>query len=219
MLFRTLRNNAAFLLPYMVLLLAVLPVLSLYNKEDIHLWINGHYSAFGDTFFRIITFMGDGLFFILPACIMLFFSARHLLFLMSSYLGTGLAVQLLKRLAFPHVARPSVFLQDHSLHLVDGVTLLQGRSFPSGHAASAFSLFLCIALLADGKTVKFLCLVMATLVAFSRVYLSQHFLADIYAGSLIGTSGTLAFYLLFYGTERPWYSWRVQKLFSHEKKT
>ena len=37
---------------------------------------------------------------------------------------------------------------------------------------------------------------LALLVAFSRVYLSQHFLNDIYAGSLLGTASALLAWLI-----------------------
>ena len=48
---------------------------------------------------------------------------------------------------------------------------------------------------------------MACLVAFSRVYLSQHFLIDIFAGSMIGVSVTLTLYLVFYHDDQKWYHW------------
>lgn len=218
MLLKTLKNNAFFLIPYLIVILIIVPVFILFSKPEIHLWINQHNSPFFDWFFRHLTFLGDGLFIILPALILLFFSLRHFVFLVTAYFSTGLITQLLKRLIFEDVVRPSKYFQDLShLHLVDGVQMLSGRSFPSGHSTSAFALFLCLALISNNRYIKLLCFLFACLVSFSRVYLSQHFLIDIFAGSIIGSLGTIAFYQLFYHDDRKWHTWSIQKLYKHDQ--
>ncbi|HLO59919.1 MAG TPA: phosphatase PAP2 family protein [Bacteroidales bacterium] len=214
MLRKTLKDNILFFLPYILILLLILPVLLNYNKGDLHLMINRHHTAFFDVLFALLTYLGDGLFIIVPAVILLFFSVRHTAFLVTAYVSTGLITQVLKRVFFEGSMRPSVMLKDAGLYLVEGVDMLHGRSFPSGHATSAFALFLSLALILRNRCLKFLCFIMACLVAFSRVYLSQHFLIDITAGSMIGTLGTLAVYMLFYKKERNWYTWKIQDLFS-----
>jgi membrane-associated phospholipid phosphatase len=157
--------------------------------------------------------MGDGLFVIAPAIILLFFSLRHFVFLACAYLGSGLIAQILKRVFFEDMERPSRYLSGAAqLHLVDGVDLLSERSFPSGHSTSAFALFLCLALISKNKTFKFVSFILACLTAFSRVYLSQHFIMDIYAGSIIGTMSAIGFYYLFYSREREWHAWSLNKL-------
>jgi membrane-associated phospholipid phosphatase len=45
---------------------------------------------------------------------------------------------------------------------------------------------------------KFCWFILALLAAFSRTYLSQHWLVDIYFGSLIGFSFSVFFYFMFY---------------------
>jgi membrane-associated phospholipid phosphatase len=220
MLYKTLKNNTFFLIPYMTVLLILVPVLLQYSKPDIHLWINRYHSGFFDWFFSVITFLGDGLFIIIPAIILLLFSLRHFTYLLVAYFSTGLFTQLLKRVFFGDVARPSRYFADIApLHLVDGVKMLGGRSFPSGHATSAFALFLCIACITDNRYIKLTCFVMACLVAFSRVYLSQHFLIDIYFGSIIGCTGALAFYIVFYRNNRRWHAWTLQKPFKNDERT
>jgi membrane-associated phospholipid phosphatase len=217
MLHKTLKNNAFFLLPYLIVLTGLVPIFILYTKPEIHVWINQHNSAFFDWFFRHITFLGDGLFIIVPALILLFFSLRHVVFLLTAYFSTGLITQLLKRLFFEDAARPSKYFRELSpLHLVDGIKMLSGRSFPSGHSTTAFALFLCLALIASNRYIKLICFILACLVAFSRVYLSQHFLIDVFAGSIIGSLGTIAFYQLFYHDDRNWHTWSVQKLFKDD---
>ena len=75
---------------------------------------------------------------------------------------------------------------DYQLYLVPDVHQLAWRSFPSGHTAAAFAVFFGLALMTNSKLVQIACFVMAVGVAYSRIYLSQHFLMDVVAGSAIG---------------------------------
>jgi membrane-associated phospholipid phosphatase len=215
---KLLKNNIFFLVPYLLVMLTLLPVLMLGSKPNIHLWINQFNNPFFDWFFKYLTLLGDGIVIIIPVVTFLFFSVRHAVYCLVTYLSTGLVTQLLKRLFFEDMIRPSRYFVDIApLHMVDGVKMLGGRSFPSGHATSAFALFLCLALITSNRYLKLACIFMATLVAFSRVYLSQHFLIDIYAGSLIGTMGALSLYLVFYREDRGWHAWKIQKLFRKDE--
>ncbi|MGC8802879.1 MAG: phosphatase PAP2 family protein, partial [Bacteroidales bacterium] len=72
------------------------------------------------------------------------------------------------------------------LHLVEGVKLLTSHSFPSGHAASAFALCLSLAIILKKCGWQVLMFLLALVIAYSRVYLSQHFMVDIWVGSAIG---------------------------------
>lgn len=210
MLSTVFRQNKWFLIPYTIILVAVLPVLLVIPKADLHLWLNGFHSGFFDGFFRLLTWMGDGLVIGAAGFALLFFSFRNSLYVLSAYLGTGFLVQVLKRLVFSDAMRPVKFFQDTStLHLVEGIKMLTSRSFPSGHAASAFAFFLCLAMILRSRAWKFLCCIMALLVAYSRVYLSQHFLVDIYAGSVIGVLGAFFLYLAFFGTQKRWHKLNI----------
>ncbi len=217
MLNKTLKDNRIFLVPYLVFLLFAAVILFSAGKKEIHLFINQHHTAFADVFFALATYLGDGWFIILPALILLIFSLRHFVFLITVYFSTGLVTQILKRLFFEDVVRPSKLLADYNLYIVEGVKMLSGRSFPSGHSTSAFALFLCLTLIVKNQTAKFVFFVLALLVAFSRVYLSQHFLIDITVGSIIGSTGAIAFYLIFYRDDRPWHAWSLKRLINQEK--
>ncbi len=82
MLYNTLKNNAFFLLPYLIVSADPHPQsLLIFSKPDIHLWINQFHSPFFDWIFKYLTFLGDGLFIIIPALVLLFFSLRHFAFL------------------------------------------------------------------------------------------------------------------------------------------
>jgi len=57
-------------------------------------------------------------------------------------------------------------------------------SFPSGHTTSSFAAAASIALL--GKKPAFCAFALASLIAFSRIYLSVHYLTDILGGIAMG---------------------------------
>jgi membrane-associated phospholipid phosphatase len=57
-------------------------------------------------------------------------------------------------------------------------------SFPSGHAMSAFAVAAAIAVLAPRA--RWAVLALATVIAFSRVYLGVHFWIDVLAGAALG---------------------------------
>jgi membrane-associated phospholipid phosphatase len=73
-------------------------------------------------------------------------------------------------------------------HFVDGQPKQYQFSFPSGHTEGAFALMTFLVMMIPAKhwywgVILFL---IAVMVAFSRIYLSQHFLEDVLAGSMIG---------------------------------
>jgi membrane-associated phospholipid phosphatase len=163
------------------------------------MFINNYHNGFFDLFFKLITFVGNGLFVVLVCTGLLLVSFRKALFFLATYISTGIVVQLLKRTVFQHALRPVMFFKGSvDLYIVEGVKIHNRYSFPSGHAATTFGFFICIALVSENKLLKLACIVLACLVAYSRVYLSQHFLADIYFGSLIGVAGGLVFYYTIY---------------------
>jgi membrane-associated phospholipid phosphatase len=61
-----------------------------------------------------------------------------------------------------------------------------------------------LALFTKNKWIEFLLFSIALIVGYSRVYLSQHFFIDIYAGSIIGVSTTLVIYFLFRNLKAQW---------------
>jgi len=69
---------------------------------------------------------------------------------------------------------------------VDGIKILSHHSFPSGHSATAFAFCFCIAFFVKKRIIQFFLFILAFLIGFSRVYLSQHFFVDVLFGSLIG---------------------------------
>ena len=117
-----------------------------------------------------------------------------------------IVVQSFKKIFFSDMVRPAnVFSDIYELYLVPGVNIHHFNSFPSGHTASAVGIFFMPSLMTKNKSLQFLFFLIALLTAYSRVYLSQHFLVDIYFGSLISTIICL---LMFYWGMK----WRNSKL-------
>jgi membrane-associated phospholipid phosphatase len=154
--------------------------------------VNAHNSQFLDYFFRFFTNLGDGLAAILVSLIFFLFNARKGIILLTGYLLSGLIIQLLKLIVFPDILRPVALIgNSYPLHLVEGVKILTVHSFPSGHAGTAFALFFCLAAYTDKKLLHFVALLMSIAIAYSRMYLSQHFLTDVIAGAVIGVFTSL----------------------------
>lgn len=200
------RLKAWFSVPFVFLLVLSVRIMSLVPKGDLHLMMNEFHSRFFDLFFSRITWLGDGIFILIVVAVLCFFSFRLGAYVMATYAMTGIFTQLLKRLFFENMPRPAGYFSDNSpLYLVEGVKMLYRHSFPSGHAATAFGLFICLAMVTRNRYLQFLCLVLAMLTAYSRIYLSQHFLMDVVAGAMIGVAGGIALYPWFYRRERKWH--------------
>ena len=89
--------------------------------------------------------------------------------------------------------RPSVILSEFGINfpVVEGVDLHSTLSFPSGHTSAAFAFCFAVALFCTRWWQKMLCLVVAIFCGYSRIYLSQHFLEDVLAGSVVGVVSIL----------------------------
>jgi len=190
-----LKKRLALIIPYSIILVFSIAVLLLYSKIEIHLFINKLNSPFFDFFFKYMTEFGA---FVLIAPIIIleaFVRYRYALMAIASSLMATLIVQLLKRLVWYDSPRPKVVFKDlYDLHVVENVQLHGSHSFPSGHTAGAFALFVVLALVNKRPIYQFFFLVMAVLVGYSRIYLSQHFLIDVVVGSMVGTLSAFVCY-------------------------
>ncbi len=197
------RNNKAFFLAYFVLLVISLFFALYYGKVDTQIFVNKHNSPWADVFFKYFTYLGSGYFLVAVISLAAIVRGRVAGALLFSGLISTFLAQLLKRLvgAFRPVKYFELFVPDYNLHLVDGVKMHYLHSFPSGHAATAFAVFLFLAFLTRKNWLKLVYLFLAVLVAYSRVYLSQHFLIDVIAGSIVGIISTVAGLIWYLATE------------------
>jgi membrane-associated phospholipid phosphatase len=92
----------------------------------------------------------------------------------------GVLTSLIKEF-FPLPRPPAVF--GDAMEVL-GVRMM-GKSFPSGHTATAFALACSLKGVTDGR-VQRAALMLAALVGVSRVYIGAHFPVDVAAGALLG---------------------------------
>lgn len=198
------QQNKYLITVYLILFLSLLFIVSFYQKENIHLFINQLNNPFSDNIFKIITFFGDGIFVILVSLLFLLKKIRYTFYVLSVYIFSGIFVQLGKRIIWPDAPRPSAVFGEGILHLVNGIKLHSAHSFPSGHTASAFGLFFILCFFIKNKMLKWTFFSMAILVGYSRIYLNQHFLIDVLAGSAIGVICAIISYLTINKIKAQW---------------
>ncbi len=199
------KNKYLILATFLVFIATLYFVLSI-DKKTIHLYLNNYHSTFGDTFFKLITNLGDGIFVIIVTILLVFKKIRFSLYSLSVYLVSGIFVQLGKRLIWPDAPRPKAAFDEGILHLIEGVKLHYYHSFPSGHSASAFGLFFLLIFITNNYFLKICFLLCAFLTAYSRVYISQHFLVDVLAGSFIGSFSAILLYKPFVNARVSWFN-------------
>jgi membrane-associated phospholipid phosphatase len=183
-------------------------------KTEGHIAINDLHTPFYDQLFKYLTLLGDGLIVVIVVIIILFFHFKNAVILLVSFLVSAGITQFFKKIVFHDALRPVKFFENkHTLYLVEGEHIHQFNSFPSGHATAAFCLFFCLAMMTNKRSIQVMCLVIAVLASFSRVYLSQHFVEDIFVGAFIGTIVSI---FIFYILDRKipsWYSCSIQSVF------
>ena len=175
--------------------------LLLFNgKAGSFILLNTYHSPLVDIFFSCYTMVGDGIFALcIVAFYFLYFKKKKQGFaLLTAFLVSSLIAQLLK--ASVNSPRPKLFFQEFQniqyLHFIDGVTLYNSSSFPSGHTATAFAMATVLAIIIKNKNWQMPLLLAAVLVGYSRIYLAQHFLLDTLVGAAIGAvSGIWAVYI------------------------
>lgn len=210
-----------FLVPTLVLALVLGIALLITPKAELHLALCQPHTTGLDTIVPIITNLVDWLPY-LCVILLLFYRVGWATFLASNLLLSTIIVQPIKHIVC--APRPLTWfaenMPDVTLPLVEGVRMNHWLSFPSGHTTTFFVLFysLSIILCAENVTGKmilsFLCFLCASFGAYTRIYLSQHFALDIFAGILIAVFSTLSlyFFLVKKTKDTQFWGWNVQKL-------
>jgi len=180
-----------------ILLFCCTILLLVSGKAASFIALNSYHPFALNVFFVNYTFVGDGIFAVGLIAVMFFYfkkkqEASTLLF---SFLISGVAVQIIKNLV--DTPRPHLFFEHGQyLYFIDGVTLANHHSFPSGHTTTAFAIATVLVMLSKKRNWQFTILLAATLVGYSRIYLAQHFLLDVIIGAALGTGcGVFAVYL------------------------
>lgn len=139
-------------------------------------------SPFLDKVMPIITRLGDdGIFWIILAIIFLCFRKTR-------KMGFSAALAMIIGLLVVNIFLKNAVGRIRPYELNQGVTLLVERlsdySFPSGHTAVSFEA--ATAIFIRNKKLGIPSLILATLIAFSRLYLYVHYPTDVLVGLVIG---------------------------------
>jgi membrane-associated phospholipid phosphatase len=195
------KKVAWFLVPYLIILTGCLAIKTICTREQIYFAVNSRHAAWADAIAPWFTNLGDGLALVALAIIVAFFSFRKSFLLLTGYGITSLTAQVLKRIF--DMPRPYLYFRAEvsKMHLVKGVAMLSYHSFPSGHTVTAFSACITLAYFIKGKYQQVLLLLLAILIGYSRMYLSEHFFEDVTGGSAIGVFVTL--FWLYWLDNRP----------------
>ena len=200
MIYRLSKSSLYFLFFSFVFICIVLFVLFFNDKFYIHTYLNQFHTVFFDYLFSVITFFGDGLFSVFCFLFFFFLNKRVGIIILLAFLLSSLITQGLKNFVFDECMRPYYYIENGKLNvpIVEGVKLHSRHSFPSGHTTSVFALFTLFSLFIEKRRYSVILFLSCLLISFSRIYLSQHFLGDILAGSLVGIFSALFSYLTLY---------------------
>lgn len=152
-------------------------------------WIQANMqSGFMDIAMPLITLLSeDGIFWMVLATILLLFPKQRRSGL-GMWFALAMGLIICNMILKPLVGRirPYDFQE-----LYNGVTIkllisgLSDNSFPSGHTIAAFEA--SVALLCGNKKLGIPAVIMAVLVAFSRLYLYVHYPTDVFASIILGS--------------------------------
>lgn len=162
---------------------------------SILLWIQEHLRIAALTpFWKVITFLGNGGWFWLVAAAVLLISKKTrrvgITALLSITIGFLITNVLLKNI----VARPRPF--DAYTEIIPLITRPTDFSFPSGHTCASFACALVFFRMLP-KKYGVPAVVLAGMVAFSRLYLGVHYPGDVLGGFLVAAfASTLAYHLM-----------------------
>ncbi len=205
-----------YVITYLVLLMAILGLMYVYPKPELHMLLNSYHSSLQDTFFKYYSMLAEWPLYAIALLPLLWKKVKMAIFFAMCELTGGSILQILKHII--STDRPVSVFEHYAymeLPLVQGVTMHHGNSFPSGHASTFFMFCTCCVIIQAycyiqrdrpcclGKKILFHTMLIALLVvaavgAYSRVYLSQHFLADVCVGSVIGFITPFMMYLLLW---------------------
>ncbi len=175
-----------FFIPYLILLCACFILKLLFTKEQIYYGVNSHNFPLGDTLAPYFTDLGEGWTTVILVLILALFNYSRALLLAIVYAATSVTAQLVKHIF--DAPRPKLYFQNQlpHIHFVKGIEVFSLHSFPSGHTVTAFSTALVVTYWCRDRFWGLPLLLLAILIGYSRMYLSEHFFEDVIAGSVIG---------------------------------
>ncbi|HEY8781620.1 MAG TPA: phosphatase PAP2 family protein [Mucilaginibacter sp.] len=186
-----LQRIGLFFILYLILLCCCLVIKLLFTKDEIYFAVNVRHTDFLDSIEPYITDLGNGWTIVALAALVTLFNYRVAFLMITTFLTTSLAVQVVKFIY--DAPRPKLYFKDQlsKLHFVKGVYILSYNSFPSGHTLTAFAMGVLFTYLAKNKSWAILLIFYGMMVGFSRMYLSEHFFEDVVGGSVLAVFLTI----------------------------
>ena len=222
-----LKRNSIFL-GLSLILIVVLGLALLYIPQgDLHLWLCDRHTPARDIFYRYYTRVAEWFPYVVCVYLLAFGRIGEGVFATSALVLSSLTTQVLKHII--QAPRPLTWFAEHmpdvQLPLAEGVRMNYWLSFPSGHTTSFFALALVVCMIYTRETretretsttsttsgiIQTLLFYLAALGGYSRIYLSQHFPKDVFAGMIIGIGITLLCYVVFYRLkDQKWFNFRL----------
>ena len=186
-----------------------------HDRGDAIRSLNTYYSPFTVQFFTLFTRVAEWSGFVIPFIYLLLFrTIRQQI----GYALVGLLVLIfvtvLKEYVFSSAIRPISFFEQMGIDIANkpDVTLNRKHSFPSGHTTAGFAYFFYLALATRREYLRYGFLFVAICIGISRVFLIQHFMIDVLAGSVLGVS-IASFIYYFVVDQKVWGNKKLDEKF------
>ena len=222
-----LKRNWIFLGLSLMLLVALGLALLYIPKGELHLLLCDRHTPARDIFYRYYTHVAEWFPYVLCVALLIFSRIGDGVLATTALVLSALTTQLFKHLI--NAPRPlswfAANMPDVQLPLVEGVKMNYWLSFPSGHTTSFFALAFVLSIISTNHltaqrsnsdsgliaiAVQLLLFIAAALGGYSRIYLSQHFALDVFAGALVVILITLLCYAVLHRFDgQKWYNYRV----------
>ena len=157
-----------------------------WGKNEAFLYLNTNLGLVADKVFEYSSYLAEGWIWIPYFIVLVGLYKKDKAFILMNFLISTLLTQFAKNYIFDTAMRPMASgLDATQIHTVPGVEIHTFNSFPSGHTATAFTLFILTTYLFPNKYALSIGIVYAIVCAYSRIYLAQHFPLDLAGGIFV----------------------------------